>query len=84
MVEGIEARSNFGCRWGHFYSKRLVDEVLGLGEEKGGDGVVRVSMVHYNTGKLFLSLPLLSKPTTVALCPLDYQPQVHPKKGPDS
>lgn len=52
VVEGLEAMSNFGCRWGHFYSKRLVDEVLGLGEEKGGDGVIRVSMVHYNTGEL--------------------------------
>ncbi|KAL9132839.1 MAG: hypothetical protein Q9175_005984 [Cornicularia normoerica] len=48
IVEGIESRSNFGCRWGHFYSKRLVDDLLGLG---GCDGVVRVSMVHYNTGK---------------------------------
>ncbi|KAH7112812.1 pyridoxal phosphate-dependent transferase [Dendryphion nanum] len=37
--------SRFGFRWGHFYSKRLCDEVLGLGSE----GVVRVSMVHYNT-----------------------------------
>lgn len=34
-------------RWGAFYSNRLVGEVLGL----GGSGVVRVSMVHYNTGK---------------------------------
>ena len=47
MVEGVEKRSAFGCRWGHFYSKRLVEEVLGLGEE----GVVRVSLVHYNTGE---------------------------------
>ncbi|KAL2037816.1 hypothetical protein N7G274_009541 [Stereocaulon virgatum] len=46
VVEAIEGRSNFGCRWGHFYSKRLVDEVLGL---EGCGGVVRVSMVHYNT-----------------------------------
>ena len=46
MVEMIEARSNFGCRWGHFYSKRMVDDLLGL---EGSDGVVRVSMVHYNT-----------------------------------
>ncbi|KAK0510581.1 hypothetical protein JMJ35_007013 [Cladonia borealis] len=45
VVEGIERRSGFGCRWGHFYSKRLVEEILGLGEE----GVVRVSLVHYNT-----------------------------------
>ena len=46
IVEAIEAKSNFGCRWGHFYSKRLVDDFLGL---EAQDGVVRVSMVHYNT-----------------------------------
>ena len=46
IVEGIEKRSDYGCRWGHFYSKRLVEEFLGLGDE----GVVRVSLVHYNTG----------------------------------
>lgn len=49
IVDGIESRSNFGCRWGHFYSKRMVDDLLNLG---GCDGVVRVSMVHYNTGAL--------------------------------
>ena len=54
IVEKIEGRSNFGCRWGHFYSKRLVEEVLGLGEE----GVVRVSLVHYNTGESIYSLVL--------------------------
>ena len=54
VVEGIERRSGFGCRWGHFYSKRLVEEVLGLGEE----GVVRVSLVHYNTGEFFIYLLL--------------------------
>ena len=46
IVEGVESRSNFGCRWGHFYSKRMVDDLLGL---EGCDGVVRVSLVHYNT-----------------------------------
>lgn len=50
VVEAIESRSNFGCRWGHFYSKRMVDDLLGL---EGQDGVVRVSMVHYNTGKQY-------------------------------
>lgn len=50
IVEGVEGKSGFGCRWGHFYSKRLVEEVLGLGEE----GVVRVSLVHYNTGEFDL------------------------------
>lgn len=45
IVLEAEKISNFGFRFGHFYSKRLCDEVLGLGPE----GVVRVSMVHYNT-----------------------------------
>ena len=34
-----------GIRWGHFYAPRLVER-LGLTER---DGVVRVSLVHYNT-----------------------------------
>ena len=46
IVGAIEERSNFGCRWGDFYSKRMVDDLLDL---KGQAGVVRVSMVHYNT-----------------------------------
>ncbi|KAL8734999.1 MAG: hypothetical protein Q9166_001124 [cf. Caloplaca sp. 2 TL-2023] len=37
VVEQVDGSSDFGIRWGHFYSKRLVDEVLGLKE----DGVVR-------------------------------------------
>jgi selenocysteine lyase/cysteine desulfurase len=45
LVETTEKISPFGFRWGHFYSKRLCDEILQAGEE----GVVRVSMVHYNT-----------------------------------
>ncbi|KAF2027158.1 PLP-dependent transferase [Setomelanomma holmii] len=45
IVNEAEKISNYGFRWGHFYSKRLCDEVLGLGPE----GVTRVSMVHYNT-----------------------------------
>jgi len=45
IVEEVEKISNYGIRWGHFYSKRLCDEVLGLEPE----GVTRVSMVHYNT-----------------------------------
>jgi len=45
LVETVEEGSDFGFRWGAFYSNRLVEEVLGLGK----DGVVRVSMVHYNT-----------------------------------
>jgi selenocysteine lyase/cysteine desulfurase len=46
LVEAVEKDTNFGFRWGSFYSNRLVQEHLGRGE----DGVVRVSMVHYNTG----------------------------------
>ena len=46
IVEEVERTSNLGFRWGHFFSYRLVTEVLGLKD----DGVVRVSMVHYNTG----------------------------------
>jgi selenocysteine lyase/cysteine desulfurase len=45
IVAEAEKTSNYGFRWGHFYSKRLCDEVLGLEPE----GVTRVSMVHYNT-----------------------------------
>lgn len=54
VVEGISPKtivvetekiSNYGFRWGHFYSKRLCDEILKVGPE----GVTRVSMVHYNT-----------------------------------
>ena len=46
IVERVEAKSNFGFRWGHFYSKRLVDSIPGLDD---AEGVLRVSMVHYNT-----------------------------------
>ncbi|KAK7548798.1 pyridoxal phosphate-dependent transferase [Phyllosticta citricarpa] len=45
VVEAVEKASDFAFRWGHFYSKRLVDDVLQAGEH----GVVRFSMVHYNT-----------------------------------
>lgn len=47
IVDKIEARSKLGCRWGSFYSNRLVSEVLGLDPS---EGVVRASLVHYNTG----------------------------------
>jgi selenocysteine lyase/cysteine desulfurase len=45
IVDEAEKISNFGFRWGHFYSKRLCDEVLGI----EAPYVTRVSMVHYNT-----------------------------------
>lgn len=52
LVERLESKTNFAFRWGTFYSDRLVRETLGLSK----DGVVRVSMVHYNTRKsLYIS-----------------------------
>lgn len=48
LVETLEKDGvPFAFRWGAFYSNRLVNEFLGLDKS----GVVRVSMVHYNTGK---------------------------------
>ncbi|KAL4890703.1 pyridoxal phosphate-dependent transferase [Aspergillus ambiguus] len=47
VVAEVEQRSKIGFRHGHMYSLRLVREVMGLTD--GEDGVVRVSMVHYNT-----------------------------------
>jgi cysteine desulfurase family protein (TIGR01976 family) len=44
IVEAVDPHG-IGIRFGHFYSARLI-EALGLEE---ADGVVRVSMVHYNT-----------------------------------
>ena len=38
-------RHKVAIRWGDFYARRLIDD-LGLA---GGNGVVRISMVHYNT-----------------------------------
>ncbi|OAA72391.1 Pyridoxal phosphate-dependent transferase, major domain protein [Cordyceps fumosorosea ARSEF 2679] len=52
LVEAIEARSNYGLRWGAFYSNRLVRETLMLKK----DGVVRVSLAHYNTMEEVLGL----------------------------
>lgn len=58
IVEAVEAATggSLGIRWGAFYSERLVRDVLGFssksGEQDKKEGVVRVSMVHYNTGKL--------------------------------
>lgn len=51
IVELLDRETDFACRWGTFYSVRLAEEILGLGE-----GVVRVSMVHYNTGMTFYSI----------------------------
>ncbi|KAI1007334.1 Aminotransferase-like protein [Podosphaera aphanis] len=50
VVEKIIGLSGgkMGIRWGCFYSVRLLRDLYGLGQ----DGVIRVSMVHYNTGKV--------------------------------
>ncbi|OTB02107.1 hypothetical protein M426DRAFT_205555 [Hypoxylon sp. CI-4A] len=45
LVETLERTTNFGFRWGAFYSNWLVNEFFKLDES----GVVRVSMAHYNT-----------------------------------
>ncbi|KAJ5919324.1 hypothetical protein N7466_010267 [Penicillium verhagenii] len=47
VVEAVEARSAYGFRSGHMYSHRLLKDVCGL--EDVDDGVVRVSLLHYNT-----------------------------------
>ena len=45
LVETVEKGTTFGFRWGHFYAKRLCDDILNCEQ----NGVARVSMVHYNT-----------------------------------
>jgi selenocysteine lyase/cysteine desulfurase len=54
FVEEVDkvTEGRMGIRWGSFYSNRLVEESLGLDPK---DGVIRASMVHYNTGMLSLS-----------------------------
>lgn len=47
VVEAVEKTSNYGIRWGHFYSHRLLTEIFGL----TNDGVIRISLVHYNTSE---------------------------------
>ncbi|KAL1965222.1 hypothetical protein VTN77DRAFT_5976 [Rasamsonia byssochlamydoides] len=47
VVEEVEKRSPLGFRSGHMYSYRLLKDVFGF--EDVEDGVIRVSMVHYNT-----------------------------------
>lgn len=47
-VEAVEKDTNLGFRWGSFYSQRLIKDILNLDPI---DGIVRVSMAHYNTGK---------------------------------
>lgn len=42
-----KSQGRLGFRWGSFYSNRLVGDVLGL--QDVNDGIVRVSLVHYNS-----------------------------------
>ncbi|EAL85836.1 putative aminotransferase [Aspergillus fumigatus Af293] len=49
VVEEVERRTQFCFRHGHMYSHRLLNDVVGL--EDVEDGVVRISMLHYNTGE---------------------------------
>ncbi|KAF3927074.1 hypothetical protein AA313_de0203294 [Arthrobotrys entomopaga] len=47
FVEAVEkADLKYGIRWGHVYAKRLVDS---FGLEKPDEGIVRVSLLFYNT-----------------------------------
>lgn len=62
VVEAIEAKSDFGCRWGAFYSNRLAEEIMGVDPV---DGVVRVSLCHYNTGKLPARYGMASSTNTI-------------------
>ncbi len=53
MVEGVKSSSippqvdpfNIGIRWGDFYAQRLIKDL----NMESRDGIVRISMVHYNT-----------------------------------
>lgn len=49
LVEEVDRLTDgkMGIRWGSFYCNRLIAEVLGLDPK---DGVIRASLVHYNTG----------------------------------
>ncbi|EPS43051.1 hypothetical protein H072_2868 [Dactylellina haptotyla CBS 200.50] len=47
LVEAVEKEDKqYGIRWGHFYAKRLIDS---FGLEKPDGGIVRVSLLFYNT-----------------------------------
>ncbi len=46
IVRPLNSRG-FGCRFGHFYSKRLIEGTIGLSDPD--DGVIRISLAHYNT-----------------------------------
>ncbi|KZT51899.1 PLP-dependent transferase [Calocera cornea HHB12733] len=47
VVAAFDKKGNMGIRWGNFYAYRLCTALLG--EDSVADGVVRTSLVHYNT-----------------------------------
>lgn len=47
LVDAMHKTGKVGIKSGHFYAHRLVVKALNLGDE----GVVRISLVHYNTPK---------------------------------
>ncbi|GIC88845.1 putative aminotransferase [Aspergillus udagawae] len=47
VIEVVELRTRFCFRHGHMHSHRLLNDIVGL--EDVEDGVVRFSMLHYNT-----------------------------------
>ncbi|KAI0628480.1 PLP-dependent transferase [Trametes polyzona] len=47
VVKAFDAKSNVGIRYGHFYAYTLVDTLSPKLDVD--DGVVRISLVHYNT-----------------------------------
>ena len=49
LVGEVEKGSPFGFRSGHMYSHRLLKDIIGLNDVE--DGVIRISMLHYNTGE---------------------------------
>lgn len=47
VVKVFDQKGGIGIRWGHFYAYTLVDELKPKLDVS--DGVVRISLVHYNT-----------------------------------
>ncbi|RAK96691.1 putative aminotransferase [Aspergillus ibericus CBS 121593] len=65
LVEEVEKRSPFGFRSGHMYSHRLLKDIIGLDDVE--DGVVRISMLHYNTEDEITSLVELLREIIAAI-----------------
>ncbi|EHA25555.1 hypothetical protein ASPNIDRAFT_42079 [Aspergillus niger ATCC 1015] len=65
LVEEVEKRSPFGFRSGHMYSHRLLKDIIGLDDVE--DGVVRISMLHYNTEQEITSLVELLRQVITAI-----------------